>query len=254
MRKLILTLLTMSVLFAHACEQPPQLPKTPQAKPQPQEQPAKAPEPAVPSEPPQQSIEPLLDALLKEPGEVTIRAALALAGLDQEIVQEKINACDQGVKASKDKQHVWKKIDWALLRAWLGSKPHLEVVRNYRPVRTRLYAEGPRGHVARGYSYEDNLRLDYQQYVEAKWGNVRALRVLRSSHNHCHTHWLPLIKGVLSRMPDGFPEFDTKADYLTRKRQIERMGRWFDKHEKRLAWDAEKQRYYLKPDVEKPKK
>jgi HEAT repeat protein len=53
---------------------------------------------------------------------------------------------------------------------------------------------------------------------------------------------------IYSRMPDDFPEFDFKANYETREKQAENIQQWYNNNKSRLAWDAEKRKYYLKPE------
>jgi hypothetical protein len=47
-------------------------------------------------------------------------------------------------------------------------------------------------------------------------------------------------------MPEGFPVFDFKANYATRKKQAAAMMEWYQKHKQRLAWNGKARRYYLR--------
>ncbi len=51
---------------------------------------------------------------------------------------------------------------------------------------------------------------------------------------------------AISRMPENFPEYDFTATPTTRKKQVAAIKEWYKKNKHRLAWDAEKRRYYLK--------
>ena len=135
-------------------------------------------------------------------------------------------------------------MDISLLLAWLGSKEHLKVAKEYEPAQ-EIWGE-PGGRAERGHSFEDNLRLDYLKYIEAMWGDVKALRVLQRGTHVIRDYYLPLMKSVISQMPQGFPGYDHNADLPTREKQVESISLWFRKHEKQLAWDADKQHYYLK--------
>jgi hypothetical protein len=51
---------------------------------------------------------------------------------------------------------------------------------------------------------------------------------------------------VFSRMPEGFPVFDFKANYAAQKKQAEAVKAWYEKNKDRLAWDAKARKYFLR--------
>jgi hypothetical protein len=88
----------------------------------------------------------------------------------------------------------------------------------------------------------------FYMYILAKWGDPEYLQCIFNSLNdddHCYDQFT---KGVLERMPDGFPEFDPKARSWTRARQEENVLDWYRKNKDRLAWDGKKEKYYLRSE------
>jgi HEAT repeat protein len=85
-------------------------------------------------------------------------------------------------------------------------------------------------------------------YAQARWGNFASLQniFLNNDLNLQPFDFIPFHKDILSRMPDGFPEYNYYTPVLERKKQALHIREWFDKNKSRLAWDAEKRKYYLK--------
>jgi HEAT repeat protein len=81
------------------------------------------------------------------------------------------------------------------------------------------------------------------------WGNSSGLEKVVGEMHLSWTHGMGRFHAyVFALMPDGFPEYDFKANYATRKKQVEEIKKWYKENKSRIAWDAEKRRYYLKPE------
>jgi HEAT repeat protein len=82
----------------------------------------------------------------------------------------------------------------------------------------------------------------------ARWGCLNSLKkVLETLHAQYFHYWLePFQVDIIARMPDGFPEYDIKANRTMRKKQAAAMKEWYQKHKKRLVWNGKERRYYLR--------
>jgi HEAT repeat protein len=96
----------------------------------------------------------------------------------------------------------------------------------------------------------DELR---RQLCRFRWGNHSALEpVLEGIWED--TYW-PDIKlhyyyeDVLARLPEKCPKYCLRDGYANRRRKVDEMHEWLKENTNRLAWDADKQRYYLKPEA-----
>jgi uncharacterized membrane protein YidH (DUF202 family) len=82
---------------------------------------------------------------------------------------------------------------------------------------------------------------------KARWGDLQA-----AYHLICrldsYLYWEKrFYADVMSRMPEECPEYDYKAEIEKQKNQRGAILNWYWANESRLAWDAEKRKYYLKP-------
>jgi HEAT repeat protein len=91
----------------------------------------------------------------------------------------------------------------------------------------------------------DEYREAFHACTRARWGDASEIDTVISQ---LLEHWNFLERfymDVFSRMPEGFPEYDYKANYAVRNKQIKTMNAWYDKNKDRLAWDAKARRYCL---------
>jgi HEAT repeat protein len=58
----------------------------------------------------------------------------------------------------------------------------------------------------------------------------------------------PMVKEVLTIMPEGFPHFDFHADWEVQNHQHERMWRWLKKYKHLIRWDKNKRQYFLETE------
>jgi HEAT repeat protein len=84
--------------------------------------------------------------------------------------------------------------------------------------------------------------------TQAKCGKIDALENVIKDFPEFNNRIKRFYSDVLSRMPDGFPEFDVNADKDIREKQSAAMQDWYKKNNSRIAWDAEKRKYYLKTE------
>jgi HEAT repeat protein len=93
--------------------------------------------------------------------------------------------------------------------------------------------------------YSDNSTImKYLDFAKARWGDTEVLLEVINKLT-----WDDLKRfhaDIMSRMPEGFPKYDFKADEETRKKQESAIRCWYIENVSRLAWDAEKRKYYLK--------
>ncbi|TET37717.1 MAG: HEAT repeat domain-containing protein [Planctomycetota bacterium] len=88
--------------------------------------------------------------------------------------------------------------------------------------------------------------------AKLRWGNTDNIRFILYGHHHINHTIQDFIKKVFELMPSEFPKIDFKErSFEKRKKQIDAQINWYEKHKHRLAWDSEKHRYYLKPELEK---
>jgi HEAT repeat protein len=88
-------------------------------------------------------------------------------------------------------------------------------------------------------------------YAEIRWGNAAGLDLLigKLDPNVGPEFLLKWFHNdAFSRMPDGFPQYDFMSNHALRKKQARAIKEWYEKHKDRLAWDAEKRKYYLKAE------
>jgi HEAT repeat protein len=81
--------------------------------------------------------------------------------------------------------------------------------------------------------------------VRARWGNVDAIGETINKYN-LNDYVAAWVVDLFSRMPEGFPEYDFKANYAVRKKQLKAVKTWYNKNKARIVWDEDKRRYYLK--------
>ncbi|TET35635.1 MAG: hypothetical protein E3J72_10835 [Planctomycetota bacterium] len=94
----------------------------------------------------------------------------------------------------------------------------------------------------------------FRHLALARWGKVENLKAILYELPHESTICLVFYRDVFSRMPENFPEYDFKAKYRTRKKQAKAVKKWFETHSRRIAWNADKRKYYLKPENTENKK
>jgi hypothetical protein len=86
---------------------------------------------------------------------------------------------------------------------------------------------------------------------QARWGDASSIgKIISTLMDDSYTCGMEIYdyykSDIFSRMPEGFPKYDFKAKYRVRKKQAKAIEEWYEKNKDRLAWDAEKRRYYLK--------
>jgi HEAT repeat protein len=81
----------------------------------------------------------------------------------------------------------------------------------------------------------------------ARWGNAASIEKVINNLPNPYLGLMRFHADVLARMPEGFPVFDFKANYATRKKQAAVVKEWYQKHKHRLVWDENKRRYFLRP-------
>jgi HEAT repeat protein len=88
----------------------------------------------------------------------------------------------------------------------------------------------------------------FKDHIKMRWGDIEQLRyfILHLPQYDYRRHLVSIFK----RMPEGFPVCDFKTDnyWGMDYKQARQIRFWFWKNESRLAWDAEKRKYYLKPE------
>jgi hypothetical protein len=92
---------------------------------------------------------------------------------------------------------------------------------------------------------------DLLPYVCARWGDYESLDYVYHYLDHAPENIIykyKIINDLISRMPDEFPPYDCNANWATRVKQSGAIYDWKYKNLSRLAWDAEKRKYYLKPE------
>jgi HEAT repeat protein len=165
------------------------------------------------------AIEPLVTALENDlDSNVRERSAVALAGFECARVRD-------ALEAARDRKNKCA----AIALAWQSGGDELE---SAGKLKIRKIKYGVFG--------------EFLAHARARWGDKNAVET--SIHN------LPALyytfrrfhADVFSRMPAGFPEFDFKANYATRKKQAAAIKAWYEKNKARLAWDKNKRRYYLR--------
>jgi hypothetical protein len=99
-----------------------------------------------------------------------------------------------------------------------------------------------------GYAADHMFWDDYLiRAVKARWGDLDETRfIMCRLHDDCY--WIKrFYAAVITRMPDGCPQYDCLAKEDGMSKQIKAISSWYWANETRLAWDAEKRKYYLKP-------
>jgi HEAT repeat protein len=98
----------------------------------------------------------------------------------------------------------------------------------------------------------------YQIYLKvfladamARWGDLRAVNTIIMKYLADlyaeRYHFDRFHADVFSRMPEGFPVYDFKANYATRKKQAAALKEWYQKHKDRLVWNEKGRRYFIRP-------
>jgi hypothetical protein len=93
---------------------------------------------------------------------------------------------------------------------------------------------------------EDATLIIFLADARARWGDGNAIEYIILCLSDPFFYLGRFHADVFSRMPAGFPEFDVKAKYATRKKQAKTVKAWYKKHKDRLAWDADTRRYFLR--------
>jgi HEAT repeat protein len=94
---------------------------------------------------------------------------------------------------------------------------------------------------------EEQIRM-FLYAAEVRHGDTADMRELMLSMPMFNFIITDCLKDFYDRMPEGFSAYDPdgqKSDFTTQERQIRK---WYRKNHDRLAWDAEKRKYYLKPE------
>jgi HEAT repeat protein len=93
---------------------------------------------------------------------------------------------------------------------------------------------------------EDLILQVFLVGARARWGDGNAVEEIIRNLPYLYYFLRCFHADVFSRMPAGFPEYDFKANYATRKKQAKAAWAWYEKNKARLAWDAKARKYFLR--------
>jgi HEAT repeat protein len=161
-------------------------------------------------------VEPLIKALENDSdSDVRESAAVALADFETAGVKD-------ALKAARDKNNAAA----AIAIAWQKGGADLETAKKMEITDIRL-----------GVFLAD---------VAARWGNAASIERVISDLPDPYLGLRRFHADVFARMPEGFPVYDFKANYATRKKQAAAIKKWYQKHKHRLVWNGKARRYYLR--------
>jgi HEAT repeat protein len=89
---------------------------------------------------------------------------------------------------------------------------------------------------------------EYYRYAKARRGDLTNFSDSFSDLYGGEFIFLPMHIDFISRMPDECPRVDYMMSGAIWRNNIKQFTEWFEKNKSRLAWDAEKRKYYLKPE------
>jgi len=93
----------------------------------------------------------------------------------------------------------------------------------------------------------DDFIPDELGCARLKWGEKNYFVSVINYLAETQQHSFELLNLVLP-FPDFFPPYNPKAKRRVRRDQAKALVRWYEKNEDRITWDADKRKYYLKPE------
>jgi hypothetical protein len=97
----------------------------------------------------------------------------------------------------------------------------------------------------------------FLELAEIRWGNSSAISGIIEWHKHpwanlstaefCYKGLIKYLKDVKDMLPENFPHIEKDGGIYDAK-LLESLIKWYEENKSLLVWDAEKRKYYLKPE------